>query len=786
MVKVLFSGDIRQLEEWGLLVNRLKELQVSSHGPFHILFICGKVVAPSIEHIHQLGEIDIKLYSFNVPSLAPDQVEAFGAVVETLPMKKAGIISAASNLTVAFYREAFQSSAANDADSVQQIVSSIGYRGCDILISSDWPADAYQFLEANEIANYQALGMPMGGSRNISEFAVMVRPRYHFVSGQESFYQRTPYVNISTDSKQRTTPQPRLYSRLISLASASESKDKTKKWLHALSLNPIIVMKAAEIEEAPAVFTECPFVTTGKRTHAVMTSSSTVDTGSDHASKRFKALSAEAEQQGPGSYFFGDASQHGKPLNLVPPSTTATTLFIGGISPESNEHDLGKFMRNIRSIRRTPGKRFAFVDFVSHSAACDVVDQSTRRPFRLDGRTLQVGWGNSGGNDSKHNEQRREKTDEEKFAQLMNERQLVPPSEDARVLYIGNLANVTEGNASLLEDLQTIFEGVEEVQVVPGKSFAFVQFINFNYAMAVITRSLNENIKLQGRPLIIGWSKSGGSSSKSSLLMEPPYPDCKVLFLGNVGELTSVAEITAALSQSVPLLGQANGDSSQGEAGIVSIRKPSGRNYAFVEFDSNAAAATMLERITEGAVKLAGNSSGHALSAGWAKGRAAEQEDQCADCWFCLASPSVKVHLIASVGECAYVALPRGGIVDYHTMVCPIDCVPSRLHLSTQSKQEVLRYVRALEKCCAQQRGELLITYERAIRTKGSRDHMQVHCLPVDQQFANRIPEVFAQKVSEHGYNFHEIPVRHRFVPSIFSSVYIFHLPLISCRMKSH
>ncbi len=43
---------------------------------------------------------------------------------------------------------------------------------------------------------------------------------------------------------------------------------------------------------------------------------------------------------------------------------------------------------------------------------------------------------------------------------------------------------------------------------------------------------------------------------------------------------------------------------------------------------------------------------------------------------------SVQVHLVVSVGEHSYLALPRGGIADTHVLVAPIDCVPSRVHLS--------------------------------------------------------------------------------------------------------
>ena len=41
-------------------------------------------------------------------------------------------------------------------------------------------------------------------------------------------------------------------------------------------------------------------------------------------------------------------------------------------------------------------------------------------------------------------------------------------------------------------------------------------------------------------------------------------------------------------------------------------------------------------------------------------------------CWFCLSSAEVEKHLIVSVGNHAYMALPKGGLTDDHVLICPI------------------------------------------------------------------------------------------------------------------
>lgn len=50
-----------------------------------------------------------------------------------------------------------------------------------------------------------------------------------------------------------------------------------------------------------------------------------------------------------------------------------------------------------------------------------------------------------------------------------------------------------------------------------------------------------------------------------------------------------------------------------------------------------------------------------------------EKKQQSIKCWFCLASPEVEKHLIASIGDFCYIALPKGGLVPDHCMIIPID-----------------------------------------------------------------------------------------------------------------
>jgi hypothetical protein len=46
-------------------------------------------------------------------------------------------------------------------------------------------------------------------------------------------------------------------------------------------------------------------------------------------------------------------------------------------------------------------------------------------------------------------------------------------------------------------------------------------------------------------------------------------------------------------------------------------------------------------------------------------------------CWFCLSSPNVEKHLIIAIGEHCYLTLAKGGLVDEHYLLIPIDHIQS-------------------------------------------------------------------------------------------------------------
>lgn len=115
-----------------------------------------------------------------------------------------------------------------------------------------------------------------------------------------------------------------------------------------------------------------------------------------------------------------------------------------------------------------------------------------------------------------------------------------------------------------------------------------------------------------------------------------------------------------------------------------------------------------------------------------------------------------------SVGEHSYLALPRGAMTAKHVQIAPIECVPSRVHLSAAARAEMVRFQDAVESVF-QAEGCVSLRFERALRTKGSRDHMQAHMIPLSLS-AGQLSKsfaVFLQKASAAQLKFHEIQVWH-------------------------
>lgn len=159
------------------------------------------------------------------------------------------------------------------------------------------------------------------------------------------------------------------------------------------------------------------------------------------------------------------------------------------------------------------------------------------------------------------------------------------------------------------------------------------------------------------------------------------------------------------------------------------------KNYAFVDFTSHESADQARGNVTMG---------GRDVSIDWAtRKKQRYAEDERMDCWFCLASPSCETHLVVSVGDDAYVAQPKGPLVDDHALVIPIE------HRADAVGD---KYEKALAKCFAPR---VTVAFERVAPTKKGVYHAHIQVVPLDVD-ADTARQAFVSHAARHRFRLTE------------------------------
>lgn len=693
MVKVLISGDI--CGEWSLLVARVNALEASSHGPFHCLLLAGK----AFENINEYKEIKEKVnfpiptYFYDLSNINAEELNPFPKNLHLLQSSCessslfsniGGIVTMSQYLTVAYFNSVdskahkFESASHGELLKDMSAVCNVpNYRGCDLYLSSDWPKDVQYFIDdaENELLKQSGAGVGIG-SPIATQIANICKPRYHIGCGRNAFFQRSPYKNVDPDASDHTSMFRFPCTRFVSLASISDSKDKNKKWLHALSLEPIIHMTTADITEQPANTTDNPYVSINSKTLSSRPNPPPppLPRASHHPSN----------QQNPGSFFFGSngaPSHHlqqgtnnagAATLVLTPPTPDAKRLFIGGLTREINEHDIKQAIPGCLFVKRPQGKAFAFVEFETHKMASKVLDAATRRGLNIRGRTLTVGWAAQSQPQQPldpNSKRQREDNNPSESENII----LIPPSESSQTLFVSNLPMEEFNDKELLDVLGPGAEAVTRIQ--SKKGFVFVECSSFAAAESILSSSLSApnpsteesasttraGFLFKGNTLTLGWAKGkqqreDGDSNKRrklGLCLQAPSTDAKTLFVGGVAAATADSDLENLF---VGILhGSQLDKSSISQTPMLSIRRPDGKDFAFIEFPTPRDAQTVMDRVStdstgESGVVLHGKE----ITIGWAKGRPADAvavSSHAGDCWFCLASETVKVKLIKAPFE---------------------------------------------------------------------------------------------------------------------------------------
>ncbi|GFR75681.1 CWF19-like protein 1 [Elysia marginata] len=137
---------------------------------------------------------------------------------------------------------------ANDARSLTApVVNDPGFKGVDILITSQWPKDVEKYGWASK-----RLEAKFPDSACIAEVARVLKPRYHFAGLEGVFYERQPYRN-----HQVLLEPARHVTRFVALANTG-NKEKLK-YLYAFTIVPLTKMDVSELVKQPEDVTECPY-----------------------------------------------------------------------------------------------------------------------------------------------------------------------------------------------------------------------------------------------------------------------------------------------------------------------------------------------------------------------------------------------------------------------------------------------------------------------------------------------------------------------------------------------
>lgn len=120
------------------------------------------------------------------------------------------------------------------------------------------------------------------------------------------------------------------------------------------------------------------------------------------------------------------------------------------------------------------------------------------------------------------------------------------------------------------------------------------------------------------------------------------------------------------------------------------------------------------------------------------------------ECWFCLSSPNVESHLIISIGEFYYCALPKGPLVQDHVLVIPIEHAPCTLSLTQQSNSELVKFQNSL-KLYYKNRGKEAILFEWISKRSS---HANIQVVPVPSTKAAAVQDICNLAAEKLGFKF--------------------------------
>mmetsp|Transcript_30299 Transcript_30299/g.44812 ORF Transcript_30299/g.44812 Transcript_30299/m.44812 type:complete len:773 (-) Transcript_30299:365-2683(-) len=339
--------------------------------------------------------------------------------------------------------------------------------------------------------------------------------------------------------------------------------------------------------------------------------------------------------------------------------------------------------------------------------------------------------------------------------------------------------------------------GVERIRRPPSKgSYAFLDFNSHEEARKCLEMTKGETT-VAGIHLTLNWANASGTpqqQTKKRRLTEADAINSPTLYFRLPKD--ALESDIAMFSESLRKLAENTLESALGDPDISAENEPAlqvklrstddtTKLFGFLDFASHAAASMTLASLTEstdgGELKkkneqdLSISELPNSVYLHWAPEKKHESSfimetasgikferqhfpaDSRTDCWFCLASDSCEKHLITSVHNQCYLAMPKGPAhKEGHILIVPVTHTSRGALSDADISSEVDILKEKLREHASKTWGLDLFVFERAMQTKGGY-HTHIQCVPIPLGLGVKLQATMINMGKRCGFNLREI-----------------------------